>query len=1553
MEKRACNRYKLWFTAILTIVLFELAAEPLWADRNFLSEYIQTRFSENSEIPVTTTNEVIQTRDGYIWVASYDGLVRFDGQRSRVFGKADGSLPTNNIYTLFEDSRGRLWIGTNDAGLGIFENGRFTFIKESDGLPSPSIRSIIEDSRGNIYVATTSGLVTISREQTISHVKTPDGKPILAVSIAISARDELWCVQNDGSVTVVNDGTVTSPIPAGHFGGLTLHSVFCSEDGSVYLGAYGGNVFVRDPASGEYTTLSAGEINSINGFYEDRGGRIWVYADNGIGYFEDGRFNSLDGALVSNSMENMMEDYEGNYWFASSRSGVLLLSRAKLKNMFFAYGLPDRTVNAVIKYHGDLYVGTDNGMLIIGPDGENISGELTETLQGIRVRALAVDSEDNLWIGTYQNFGVIRYKNGEWVSINAKNGLTDERVRSIWPSGSGGVVVGTSNGVSIVRDDKVTRSYAADEGLTMPVILNVIEAKDGAIYAGSDGGGIYKIEDGLVSRNITTKDGLASGVILRMAIDEASGGIWVSTGNGVCFIDGSGVRRIDKLSGYDNNIFDIRIIGDDGLWLLGSPGVYICGRSNLLSEAPLRIETIGKQDGLTSPPTANALNYMSDDNILYISCTRGIHRIDTQNVYKNEIEPKLAVNSVTIDEKVLETPNLAETITVPAYARRIIIDFALLSYIKSDKNKVSVYLDGFDKAPSAFDMSLATSVSYTNLAGGEYALRLAGTNAYDVPAKEIVLRIKKSPKLFEMPQTWGAFLAAALAFAFFAAKLYHKYKSLQKDKLLIGVNKAASLLIADIHDDMDVAVWGALKILGESVGAKSAFLWRNGCGGDTPKASRISLWLRDGRTPDNACPISVDVPVASLLPAWNADTDAGPKSVVLDVGQISDSGVPSEIFGETKYFTAIPIVVQEGLWGFIGFANHTPKQSFSGVQIDILASGGLLAASAIMRGEMILDFIEAREKALAGTKAKSDFLARMSHEIRTPMNAVIGLGELAVKEYGSPKGFEYIAGIKQAGLNLLAIINDILDFSKIESGNLQMIAAPYETSSLINDAMGMIGVRLKDKPIRFVTDIDADLPSTMIGDESRVKQVLLNLLSNAVKYTNEGFIKFGATGRRVGDDVINLSFVVEDSGIGIKPEDVGKLFGDFVRVNELQNRYVEGTGLGLSITRNLCRVMGGDVAVESEYGKGSTFTATLVQRIANAVPLGAADGKMPVLGDGADARFTAPDFHVLIVDDITTNLMVMEGLLAAYEVKITTCLSGAEAINLVKSKSFDLVFMDHMMPGMDGVETTSAIRAMEGDYFAWVPIIALTANAVSGMREMFLENGFTDYLAKPVEIPKLNEMMERWVPMDKRELAGPSETPPPEIDPGIDGLDFARGIRFYGGTGAYLQILRSYSVNTSELLGRLRNLSPDTLSDYAIAVHGLKGASLGICADALGKKAEYLERLAKAGDFETARKENEPLIRMAESLLASLNEFLKNVPASGTGDSPRKKRLPSPDEALLQRMLAASRRSMSSEMESILTELERYEYESGGDLVEWLRGRIDDLEYEAVAERLK
>jgi signal transduction histidine kinase/CheY-like chemotaxis protein len=650
------------------------------------------------------------------------------------------------------------------------------------------------------------------------------------------------------------------------------------------------------------------------------------------------------------------------------------------------------------------------------------------------------------------------------------------------------------------------------------------------------------------------------------------------------------------------------------------------------------------------------------------------------------------------------------------------------------------------------------------------------------------------------------------------------------------------------------------------------------------------------------------------------------------------------------------------------------------------------------------------EKALAtaerANNAKTDFLAKMSHEIRTPLNAVIGLSELSLSNYDLDVEVEgNFEKIYSSGITLLNIVNDILDISKIEAGKLELNLVKYETPSLINDVVTQNILRIADKPIEFQLSIDENLPETILGDDLRIRQVLNNVLSNAFKYTSQGIVKMsiyqgidieaGAfpygmnshemdgiylSDERMKGDEFSLVVTISDTGSGIKPEDIKKLFGDFEQFDTRVNRNIEGSGLGLPITKRLIDLMNGKIQVESEYGVGSTFTVVIPQKIISSKKIGTEAVESlknfkysinKTANSKRTARIQLPDARVLIVDDNQTNLDVAKGLMKPYGMYIDCVLTGQRAVDLIRSGNvkYNAVFMDHMMPGMDGLEAVKLIREIDSSYAKEIPIIALTANAISGNEKMFLENGFQAFLSKPIDLPKLNGVIKEWI---GKQMVAKSLVVDPEIlemvektiagclSYCIEGLDIKKGLeRFGNDEDSYLQVLQSFTFNIKPLLDQMSNMiyaginvenistALEQLPDYAICIHGIKGASYSICADVVGDLAKKLEEAAKEENFDYVKENNQGFIEATKKLIVDigfmLEDFVHKEP---------KEMLPEPDKELLEKLKEACLAFDADVIEEITKELLSFDYEKGGELVEFIKEKAMMICYSEIALKI-
>jgi len=509
---------------------------------------------------------------------------------------------------------------------------------------------------------------------------------------------------------------------------------------------------------------------------------------------------------------------------------------------------------------------------------------------------------------------------------------------------------------------------------------------------------------------------------------------------------------------------------------------------------------------------------------------------------------------------------------------------------------------------------------------------------------------------------------------------------------------------------------------------------------------------------------------------------------------------------------------------------------------------------------LIEELKEETRRADAANNAKSSFLARISHEIRTPINAVLGMDEMILRESEETEIREYASNIKASAKTLLQIINDILDITKIENGKLELLPASYDIGSLLCDISNMFLGMVEEKGIRLVIDVDEKLPSQLWGDDIRLRQVLTNLLSNAVKYTQRGSVKLRIKVIEAEENA-KILFEITDTGIGMREEDLDKLYVAFERIDESKNRGIEGTGLGMVITKNLLQMMGSDLNVRSVYGKGSVFNFVLSQKIIDAAPIGDFQERLDsnALQTYYEGNFEAPAAQILLVDDSSMNRRVFCSLLKETRMQITEAEDGEECLRLVKRRHFDLIFMDHRMPGMDGVEAFREMKKMSGYPCENTPVIILTANAVRGAREQYMAEGFHDFLTKPLEPEKLEYMIQKWLPKDlqQNKNAGEiiEEAPRGPILPMIGGVDWGYAKMHFTEVDEITEMMEFFcSMADTEVEELERYYSrikeAEFMELYLVKVHSMKNSAGMVGILPLNGMAKILEDAVAAKDLD-------------------------------------------------------------------------------------------------------
>ena len=545
-------------------------------------------------------------------------------------------------------------------------------------------------------------------------------------------------------------------------------------------------------------------------------------------------------------------------------------------------------------------------------------------------------------------------------------------------------------------------------------------------------------------------------------------------------------------------------------------------------------------------------------------------------------------------------------------------------------------------------------------------------------------------------------------------------------------------------------------------------------------------------------------------------------------------------------------------------------------------------------------------------EAKNNFLSSMSHEIRTPINAMLGFNEMILRESKDPEIIKYASNVSSSGKLLLGLVNDILDFSRIEAGKTEIIPVEYDLSSMINDLVNTAYMRMKGKNLELKTNISTDIPCMLMGDEIRIKQCAMNVITNAIKYTNEGSVTISIDYKELDDENILLRFRVKDTGIGIRKEDMDKLFAPFERIEENRNRTIEGTGLGMNIVKQLLALMDSRLLVSSEYGKGSEFSFSIKQKVISRTPIGdfAATYEESLLGQETyHEAFHAPEARILVVDDTIANLTVVQGLLKQTQIKVDIAESGFEALEKVCENKYNIIFLDHRMPKMDGVETIHAMKDLDENLNKDVPIYALTANVISGARELYLKEGFEGYLPKPIDSAKLEDAILKALPPElvirpedegfdavmEAEAIGADELEAIGMVANLDGIDYEAGCKNCGGPAALKDVATNFALAIESNAKSIEDSwHYEDYENYTTYVHGLKSSARAIGAAELSNLAAYLEQCGLKKDIDEIERRTPELLENYKRYLDYFKSLIEMV--EGDTEEDMNKPLIEPEE---------------------------------------------------------
>ena len=762
-------------TKLKTIILVSIlllnavSFKPLKAEKENIDlsrtgiGYASVLYDNTNGLPTSEANAIAETEEGFIWIGGYSGLVRYDGSE---FVRFDSTTGIASVISLYVDSKDRLWIGTNDSGVFVMKNADLTRFTREDGLRDLSIREIGENSTGEIFIATTRGIYYIDSGMVMHQLDEPLINDAYIKEFKISSDDVIYGITNDGNLFVIRNKKLTSYYDVDALGIDDVHCILPDNEnpGYVYIGTKASKMYygkLDDVFNVEYEVdLSPlNYINSINQINEN----LWICADNGIGIYDGHSFSAIDNVPLTNSIEKMMTDYQGNLWFTSSKQGVMKIVKSRFTDLNEQYDLEPTVVNATALYNGLLFIGSkDDGIAIVDEKsgkldsyplyscrsaaGEDLGqSDLMEALKGKRIRSMIEDSKGNLWISTYGQYALIRLNDHDMTSFTPDDGLPSDRIRVVYERKDGTIMVAATGGIALIDKNKVTRVYGKNDGINNTEILTALETEDGKIMMGSDGDGIYLLDDKGV-RSFGIDEGLESEVVMRIKKDSIEDVYWIVTSNSLAYMDSDYTIHTISNFPYSNN-FDIYENKKGDLWILSSNGIYVVSRSELLRNEEINPLYYNRSNGLSILSNANSYSSLNENGDLYIAGTTGVSKVNIDDSFESVSDLKMVVPYIEADSKLIY-PDDSGHFTIDASTQRLTIYPFIYNYSLINP-QVTYHLQGFEDQTTTLERSALKPIDYTNLRGGDYTFIMKIKDPAGSDEQEIAVSISKIKNFYE------------------------------------------------------------------------------------------------------------------------------------------------------------------------------------------------------------------------------------------------------------------------------------------------------------------------------------------------------------------------------------------------------------------------------------------------------------------------------------------------------------------------------------------------------------------------------------------------------------------------------------------------------------------------------------------------------------------------------------------------------------------------------------------------------------------------------------